>query len=75
MEKAEMTSGEIIRTISNEAVRQIGPWPTTLDIFVFRIEGGWECLITPTDDPAEERFRNAALKIGITLSQFVKLKE
>jgi hypothetical protein len=75
MRKTVMTSNEIIQTIASEVVRQLGPWPSDLDIFVFRIACGWECLITQTDDPIASRYRAAALRIGKDLEVIITLKE
>ncbi|WP_441279250.1 hypothetical protein AB7783_26630 [Tardiphaga sp. 172_B4_N1_3] len=75
MRKTVMTSNEIIQTIASEVVCRFGPWPTDLDIFVFRIACGWECLITQTDDPVASGYRAAALKIGKALEVVITLKE
>jgi len=70
-----MTSNEIIQTIEAEAIRQLGPWPVCLDIFIFRLEQGWECLISHTDDPVTSRYRLAALEIGKAQEDVIILKD
>ncbi len=75
MPKNVMTSSEIIQRIESEAIRKLGPWPSCLDIFVFRLEQGWECLISHTDDPATEKYRAAALKIGQAQQDIVILRD
>lgn len=74
MGKTEATPTEIIRMISAEATRLIGPWPSNLDIFVFRVDDSWECLITPTNNPTEAKFRDVALQIGLSLERIFKLR-
>jgi hypothetical protein len=68
------TPNEIARLIVVEAVRQIGPWPDNLDVFIFRTDHGWECLVTPTGDPCEAAYREEILEIGRTLEQSITLK-
>jgi hypothetical protein len=74
MDTVAKTPTEITRLILAEAVRQIGPWPSNLDVFVFRTDDGWECLVTPTCDPREATYREEVLEIGRSLEQSIRLK-
>ncbi|WP_398464525.1 hypothetical protein [Tardiphaga sp.] len=75
MSKNVMTSSEIIQVIESEAIRQLGPWPQGLDIFIYRLEYGWECLITYTDDPVASKYRAAALRIGQAQENIIALRD
>lgn len=74
MDELVRSPGEITRLVLAEATRQIGPWPTNLDIFVYRTGESWKCLVTPTNNPDELTYRRAVLKLGRKLEKTIKLK-
>ncbi|CAN5479331.1 hypothetical protein BH10PLA2_BH10PLA2_36470 [soil metagenome] len=68
------TPGELTQLILAKSVQKFGPWPSNLDVFVYRTDSGWEYVITPTNDPAELSYCRKVLRLGRKLEKMVRLK-